>query len=192
MAGIRRDSKGRDSVLVKDQRYQWSMWLGIFLIMFCAVFILKAGVDGRFHSVDTLQEYIRSFGLIGPMILIAIQAFQVVIPVLPGFLGCIVGVVLFGTAGGFWCNYIGISLGSLIAVILARRFGALYPDFVPVHPASAGAGRFSVLFFRAYEAVFSEIHLDYPVGKTLVHSGLQHFSRKNRIKRGQDQYAWIL
>lgn len=68
----------------------------------------------------------------------------------------------------------------------------LYPDFVPVHPASAGAGRFSVLFFRAYEAVFSEIHLDYPVGKTLVHSGLQHFSRKNRIKRGQDQYAWIL
>ena len=81
--------------MVKDQRYQWSMWLGIFLIMFCAVFILKAGVDGRFHSVDTLQEYIRSFGLIGPMILIAIQAFQVVIPVLPGFLGCIVGVVLF-------------------------------------------------------------------------------------------------
>lgn len=124
MADIRRDSKGRDSVLVKDQRYQWSMWLGIFLIMFCAVFILKAGVDGRFHSVDTLQEYIRSFGLIGPMILIAIQAFQVVIPVLPGFLGCIVGVVLFGTAGGFWCNYIGISLGSLIAFILARRFGA--------------------------------------------------------------------
>ena len=61
-------------------------------------------IYGRFHSVDTLQEYIRSFGLIGPMILIAIQAFQVVIPVLPGFLGCIVGVVLFGTAGGFWCN----------------------------------------------------------------------------------------
>ena len=184
--------------MIKDQRYQWSMWLGIFLILFCALFILKAGFDGRFHSVDTLQEYIRSFGLIGPLILIAIQAFQVVIPVLPGFLGCIVGVVLFGTAGGFWCNYIGISLGSLIAFILARRFGAplvesLFPQKnYQVHPAPAGSGRFSVLFFRAYEAVFSEIHLDYPVGKTLVHSGLQHFSRKNRIKRGQDQYAWIL
>lgn len=62
MAGIRRDSKGRDRVLVKDQRYQWSMWLGIFLILFCSLFILKAGFDGRFHSVDTLQEYIRSFG----------------------------------------------------------------------------------------------------------------------------------
>ena len=94
MAGIRRDSKGRDRVLVKDQRYQWSMWLGIFLILFCVLFILKAGFDGRFHSVDTLQEYIRSFGLIGPLILIAIQAFQVVIPVLPGFLGCIVGLAL--------------------------------------------------------------------------------------------------
>ena len=68
--------------MVKDQRYQWSMWLGIFLILFCSLFILKAGFDGRFHSVDTLQEYIRSFGLIGPLILIAIQAFKVVIPVL--------------------------------------------------------------------------------------------------------------
>ncbi|WP_302326516.1 TVP38/TMEM64 family protein [Enterocloster lavalensis] len=184
--------------------------------MFCTVFILKAGVDGRFHSVDTLQEYIRSFGLIGPMILIAIQAFQVVIPVLPGFLGCIVGVVLFGTAGGFWCNYIGISLGSLIAFILARRFGAPLVEslfsqehyqvwikriqsaksytlilflciLLPLAPDD-----FLCYFFRAYEAVFSEIHLDHPVGKTLVHSGLQHFSRKNRIKRGQDQYAWIL
>ena len=42
---------------------------------------------------------------------------------LPGFLGCIVGAGMFGAAGGFWCNYIGISIGSIIAFLLARRFG---------------------------------------------------------------------
>lgn len=30
---------------------------------------------------------------------------------------------MFGAAGGFWCNYIGISIGSIIAFLLARRFG---------------------------------------------------------------------
>ena len=45
------------------------------------------------------------------------------LPVLPGFLGCIVGAGLFGAAGGFWCNYIGISAGSILAFLLARRFG---------------------------------------------------------------------
>ena len=52
------------------------------------------------------------------------SAFQVVVPVLPGFLGCIVGAVLFGAMGGFWCNYIGICAGSIIAFALARCYGA--------------------------------------------------------------------
>lgn len=107
-----------------NRGYKYSVWLGVLLIVCCMVFMVKAGIDGRFHSVDTLQEYIRGFGMAAPLILIAVQAFQVVVPVLPGFLGCFVGSILFGTAGGFWCNYIGISLGSLVAFLLARRFGA--------------------------------------------------------------------
>ena len=47
-----------------------------------------------------------------------------ILPVLPGFLGCIVGAGMFGAMGGFWCNYIGISAGSLIAFFLARHFGS--------------------------------------------------------------------
>lgn len=31
---------------------------------------------------------------------------------------------MFGAFGGFWCNYIGISAGSIIAFLLARRFGS--------------------------------------------------------------------
>lgn len=99
------------------------MWLGCAAILICVAFMVKAGIDGQFDSVDTLQTYIQGFGITAPLILIVIQAFQVVVPILPGFLGCIVGGVMFGTAGGFWCNYIGISLGSLIAFLLARRFG---------------------------------------------------------------------
>ena len=65
----------------------------------------------------------KSFGIFAPVVLTAIQAIQVILPVLPGWLGCIVGAGMFGAAGGFWCNYIGISAGSIISFILAKRYG---------------------------------------------------------------------
>ena len=57
------------------------------------------------------------------MILTVIQAAQVVLPILPGFLGCAVGGVMFGWFGGFLCNYIGISVGSIAAFMLAKKYG---------------------------------------------------------------------
>ena len=51
------------------------------------------------------------------------RAVQVVIPVLPGGLGCLVGVILFGPVWGFIYNYVGICLGSLMAFAVARNCG---------------------------------------------------------------------
>lgn len=97
------------------------------LVISCLLIVIlfvKAYIDGRFQSVETLQTYIDGFGICAPIVLIIFQALQVVIPVLPGMLGCAVGAVLFGTAGGFWCNYIGISAGSMIAFLLAQKYGS--------------------------------------------------------------------
>ena len=105
----------------------------VFLLLLSAVFFGKAWVGGHFKSMDTLRAYLESYGGWGPLILTMIQALQVVLPVLPGFLGCIVGSAMFGAAGGFWINYIGISTGSLIAYWLARRFGiGLVQKMVPM------------------------------------------------------------
>lgn len=97
--------------------------LMIIVLSSIILLFIKAYFDGNFSSKESLQSYIKSFGVFGPMILTLIQAMQVIIPILPGFLGCAVGGVLFGWAGGFACNYIGISVGSVIAYFLARRFG---------------------------------------------------------------------
>lgn len=91
-------------------------------VLICA-FLVKAYFDGKFDSVDTLQTYVSKFGLFAPLVLTLIQAAQVILPVLPGFFGCIVGAVMFGCSGGFWCNYIGISAGSIIAFLLAKKYG---------------------------------------------------------------------
>lgn len=99
----------------------------IGLAALCCVFVVilaKAWLDGQFDSVDTFQKYVAGFGLAAPLFLVAVQAAQVILPVLPGLFGCVVGAMMFGCWGGFWCNYIGISAGSIIAFLLARKYGS--------------------------------------------------------------------
>ena len=99
----------------------------IGLAALCTAFVAilgKAWLDGSFDSVETFQKYVAGFGLAAPLFLIAVQAAQVVLPVLPGLLGCVAGSMMFGCWGGFWCNYIGISAGSIIAFLLARKYGS--------------------------------------------------------------------
>lgn len=95
----------------------------ILLLLFFVAVMMKDFYNGEFSSVETFQKYICKYGSFGPFVLTAFQAIQVIIPVLPGFLGCIAGSIMFGPAVGFWCNYIGIGGGSIIAFLLARRFG---------------------------------------------------------------------
>lgn len=105
---------------------KWKKLLTAASVVFCiliAAVMIKAYVDGKFESVETLQAYIKGYGILAPVILIVIQALQVIVPVLPGFLGCAAGALMFGSVGGFWCNYIGISAGSIIAFLLAKKYG---------------------------------------------------------------------
>lgn len=92
--------------------------LAVLLLVLAKIFL-----GARINSVESLQEYMKRFGIAGPLFLTLIQAFQVVVPVLPGYLGCAAGAIAFGTATGFWCNYIGISLGSIIAYFLGKKYG---------------------------------------------------------------------
>lgn len=134
---------------------KWKKLLTTAVILFClmtVIVIIKAYLDGKFESVETLQAYVKGFGIFAPAILITIQALQVVFPILPGFLGCAAGAVLFGSMGGFWCNYIGISAGSIIAFLLARKYGVklvekLFPkDQYEKYSGWAGKSKSYVLF----------------------------------------------
>ena len=110
-----------------------AMCLLMFLLLLSAMFVGSGWIGGHFKSMETLRIYLESYGKLGPIILTMIQALQVILPVLPGFFGCIVGAAMFGAAGGFWINYIGISAGSLMAYWLARHFGvSLVQKMVPM------------------------------------------------------------
>lgn len=92
------------------------------IVLLCALGV-RAFLQGKINSVEALQQYVKQFGFFAPLFLVLFQAFQVVVPILPGYLGCAAGAVAFGSMEGFCYNYVGICVGSLIAYFLARKFG---------------------------------------------------------------------
>ena len=95
----------------------------VTLLVFSAAILLNGWISGSFRSVDSLRLYVASFGFWAPLVLTLIQLFLTILPVCTSFAGCVVGAALFGAAGGYWVNYIGICAGSLLAYTLARCFG---------------------------------------------------------------------
>ncbi|AKA68249.1 TVP38/TMEM64 family protein [Clostridium scatologenes] len=98
----------------------------ITMIIMLVIFVVKAYMEGNFSSQSAFENYIRQFGVFAPIALIVIQLLQVIFPVIPSILGSIVGVALFGSLKSFIFNYIGVTIGSIISFLLARKYGASF------------------------------------------------------------------
>lgn len=88
-----------------------------------AVFIGYGIFAGIFTSQVKMEAFLKPMGIWAPVVFIAVQAVQVVVPILPGGIGCLGGVLMFGPFWGFVYNYVGICIGSAAAFLLAKRFG---------------------------------------------------------------------
>lgn len=89
----------------------------------CVLVALWGWKTGVLTSQERLQALVSSFGMAGALLFTVFQAVQVVVPILPGGLGCLAGVLLFGPVWGFAYNYVGICVGSLLAFGVARNCG---------------------------------------------------------------------
>lgn len=103
-------------------------WVSLILCGILAVWGYQSGI---FQSVETMQQFVNRFGMVGALIFVLIQIVQVVFPIIPGGISCLAGVLLFGAIPGFFYNYIGICVGSCIAFGIARSLGrpVLYKMF---------------------------------------------------------------
>ncbi len=97
--------------------------ISVIGFLFSAVLCIYGWHTGIFTSQDKLQTFIAGFGLAGAAVFMLLQAVQVVIPILPGGIGCLGGVLLFGAWKGFLYNYIGICIGSILAFQIAKYCG---------------------------------------------------------------------
>ncbi|XHX52928.1 VTT domain-containing protein [Streptococcus dysgalactiae subsp. equisimilis] len=101
--------------------------LTAFGIALSLLFLAYFQQHPNFFAVGgTFQAYLVKLGILAPCLFILIQIVQVVYPVIPGGLTCVLGHVVFGPFLGFIYNTVGIFIGSLISFMLARKYGAQF------------------------------------------------------------------
>lgn len=94
--------------------------LGLILT---AGFMYWAWKQGILTSQKNMQKFIMGFGTAAGIIFVLIQIIQVIIPVIPGGVSCVAGVIVFGAGMGFVYNYVGICIGSILVFLIAKRYG---------------------------------------------------------------------
>lgn len=95
----------------------------VILLLGCVAFGVYGWHKGIFASPETLRDWVNSFGMTAPIIFMILQALEVGIPVIPGGVTLLAGVLLFGPWWGFWYNYVGIVVGSLATFAISRVYG---------------------------------------------------------------------
>ena len=95
-------------------------FIGIVLLTVFFVALYRAGI---LTDSGKMASFIEGTGLYGPVVFFLIQVIQVVIPIIPGGISCLCGVLLFGPVAGFILNYLGICCGSVLIFLIARRYG---------------------------------------------------------------------
>lgn len=100
--------------------------MDMFGWIFCLCFFIICLKSGLITDPVALERALSKVGPFAPLLFISIQALQVVVPILPGAVGNVFGVVFFGPLWGFLLNYIGICLGSILAFYLSRKYGTQF------------------------------------------------------------------
>lgn len=117
------DEVSMKKIRERVKQINWLSYLSFLLLAVCIVGAVICYQKGLFTSVEALQEQMDKTGIQGAFVFILIQAIQVVIPIIPGGISCLAGVVLFGAMKGFLWNYIGICIGSIAAFYISRHCG---------------------------------------------------------------------
>jgi len=73
-----------------------------------------------------LEHTLEEWGILAPVLFIALQALQVIVAPIPGDITGILGGYLFGEWMGLFYSTIGLTLGSVAAFVLSRWLGTQY------------------------------------------------------------------
>lgn len=79
-------------------------------------------------DIEELRAFVQGYGFWSPLVLVFLQALQVVVAPVPGQILAVVAGYLFGVWWGTVYNMVGITIGSTVAFWLSRRFGREYVE----------------------------------------------------------------
>lgn len=109
--------------LIKIKSFKGRLILAIVVIIPTIIFIFSFFVPGSIFGREAVQDFILKFGLFSGLALILLQILQVLIPPLDHNITQFIGGFIFGPWLGFIYSYIGRILGSILAFLIAKKYG---------------------------------------------------------------------
>jgi len=105
--------------------------ISVTLVVYCGWLVLTEAPAHQFlirlySDKHFLKETLHAWGILAPLIFIALQALQVIIAPIPGDITGLLGGFLFGEWLGLFYSTIGLTLGSVAACGVGRWLGAHY------------------------------------------------------------------
>jgi uncharacterized membrane protein YdjX (TVP38/TMEM64 family) len=118
-----------------DRRRAIRLGVGALFPLFFAGVLVIAVVYRReivdfFMSTRDIEAWVQGFGFWAPLAFVAVQAFQVIIFVVPGEVVQIAGGYLFGIPLGTAWSLVGIALGTAVSFYIARALGRRFVESV--------------------------------------------------------------
>jgi uncharacterized membrane protein YdjX (TVP38/TMEM64 family) len=116
-----------------SRRARWGIIIGVFALFIAGCVWLVASNSPTYQLIVRLyvdkiylKKMLREWGVLAPVIFIALQALQVIVSPIPGEATGILGGYLFGQWLGLLYSSIGLTLGSVGAFAIGRWLGAHY------------------------------------------------------------------
>lgn len=101
-------------------------WVLLFLVAVVGLFGLGVAIGlGGTAALDPVRvrSWVAGFGVLAPLVMVALQAVQVVVAPIPGqVLGLVAG-YLFGPSLGTLYSLAGATIGSVVVFVVTRRLG---------------------------------------------------------------------
>lgn len=123
-----RDSPRSAPVASRRQRRRFLGHLVAVAVAAAVVFFSTRRHLALLADAPALRAFVGQYGVWAPLVLVALQALQVVVAPVPGQILAVVAGYLFGVWWGTLYSMIGITIGSLAAFWLSRRFGRAYVE----------------------------------------------------------------
>ncbi|WP_050032622.1 TVP38/TMEM64 family protein [Halorubrum halophilum] len=99
-------------------------------VAFVALYLFVREYAGFITNAESLRVWLQQFGVLAPLVFIAIQALQVIVAPIPGQVVALVAGFLFGPFWGTVYSLTGVLIGSAIAFSLAKRYGRSFVEDV--------------------------------------------------------------
>ena len=99
-------------------------------LLFFFVLILYAYHHGIFRSSTSLQAFIQEFGKYAVIVFVLLQVIQVIIPILPGGISSVAGMLMFGNGFGLLYSCIGLVIGEAIGFLLVRYYVVAFVQLI--------------------------------------------------------------